>query len=110
MIPVPGKVYTFAQMLKLDLDDSPHLGFEKNGARQVIQCGHVTSDELLSVPGFAESTWRYSHTTDEWIPVFEFVGSEADIDKLVDYREVDGEFADFFPEGMLYVCPKNFPR
>lgn len=52
-------VYSAAQLYALDLPDGPNLGFWVEGHPAVIQTSHVTVEELLSVPGFAVTEWRW---------------------------------------------------
>jgi len=94
--PIRGNVYTLAQVLKLDLDDeSPFLIFVRSKS-MVIQTSHVTDDDLLKVPGMADSQWRYLYTTDECCPIFHFVGPGP----ITDLVDIVGTLA----------TPKGFPR
>jgi hypothetical protein len=98
----PQKVYTFREVCELTLRDSPCLLFwDKEGNRANIQDSHMTREEMLSVPGFADSEWRYIRETHEWIPVFTYAG-KVDIFTFVEpTREYHGE-----PSYAL----KGFPR
>lgn len=106
MNPVMGKVYTYAEIMKLNLTDTPHLKFINmtTVAKEwvVIQQAHVTNEQLLSIPGFAETQWRYMRTTDEEIPIFVHVGGTP-IEDCVDIE--NGK------EGnQAWVTPNGYPR
>lgn len=107
IIPRQGAIYSLQQVLHvLALDDCPHLGFTHKGRHAVIQTSHVGDEDLLKIPGFAKSCWKYIRTTNEWIPVFEF--ADADIEKFVDIEreyDYDGSFTDDF-----WATPKGHPR
>jgi len=101
--------YTYAEIENhLYLRDSPCLWFSYKGIGCPIQTAHVGFGELLNVPGMAESVWRFKEETDEWIPVFHFVGSEEDILKLVDIVEEIPTYHGQKPG--WWVVPKGFPR
>ena len=71
MRPQPNAVYTTAQILQLlELSDTPHLRFycAEYDEIAVVQTGHVTYEQLLAVPGFADLKWTYQYTTREDIP------------------------------------------
>lgn len=74
--PKRGQIYTFEEMTRLDLDDSPHLCFTHEGKSSVIQDSCATNADMLSIPGFAQSKWKYRYTTHECIPIFQYVGEE----------------------------------
>jgi hypothetical protein len=130
--PKRGGVYTLREVeIVLELRDSAHLGFwhdlgaawvcascanddddcpyvHNHKVQCVIQTSHVTRDDLLSIPGFADSKWKYRYETDEWIPVFEFVGTDIQqfvniVPSLCDYN------LDRDPNSQ-WVTPKGFPR
>lgn len=105
--PVSGQVYTLAQIFNdLNLPDSPSLCFSYLVKGGVIQTSHVTHAELLAVPGFAESRWRYRYETSEWIPLFMYAG-EAPITEFV---TIEPWLADFPEAETFWVCPKGHPR
>lgn len=107
VLPRRGALYTLQQILKhLALEDSPVLGFIHKNVLCSIATSHVTSEELLSIPGAAQSNWKYLYTTNDYIPVFDFVG--ADIEKFVNIEQEynpDGSYSKSF-----WVTPKGFPR
>jgi hypothetical protein len=109
-LPVRGEVYTLKEVLQLQLRDGPSLIIQnprgKFPAEGVIQNGHVTDSELLSVPGFAETRWKFSHETSEWIPIFHYT-EEIDIRTFVDI-EVYEDVLEERP--VLWITPKGFPR
>ena len=109
--PKSGAIYTLAQIENaLELDDTPSLYFPRiDGKRGSLQTSHLTREELLSVPGMAESEWQYMHTTEEWIPCFTYVGS-TDPKTVVDAEPV---IDTYFPEREardVWITPKGFPR
>lgn len=115
--PRRGQVYTFAQICKLELRDSPHLGFDhphhtlKHVKCQcVIQESHITVEQSLSVPGFASTKWEYIRETHEWIPVFKYV-DERPITEFVDMEpEVDHPAIVQGRTLGWWVTLKGFPR
>jgi hypothetical protein len=108
--PKPQQTYTLREIWEeLALLDSPSLQtpvrLPDGGIdRSPIQDAHLRVEELLSVPGMAESRWTYQYTTKEWIPVFHFVGEPEDAAKLVDIEP----FID--APGEHWLTPKGFPR
>jgi hypothetical protein len=110
--PVRGQKYTLAEVEKLQLRDSAFLMLTlvKPGSSEgyldqyPIQTSHFHMDDLLKIPEWAGSRWKYMYETTEWIPVFycvsedeELVKGLVDVEKLHDY---DG----------WWVVPKAFPR
>jgi hypothetical protein len=98
MHPIKGTVYTLFEIeTHLTLDDMAHLMFDgPNGRELVVQNSHLTKGQLLSVPGFSGTRWRYLHTTREWIPIFKYVG----VQPITNFLDIDGDWA----------TPKGFPR
>lgn len=106
--PQRGQIYTFAQILKLKLDDEPFLRFMHEGKRAVIQTSHVLDEDLLRIEGFADTQWRYERTTHEWIPLFTYVGYRS----ILDFVTIEPT-APIFKDGSddpYWVCPKGFYR
>lgn len=117
--PRRGRHYTARQLLtgEIYLRDSPFfnltLSFEGRMVRTVIQHSHVTNEELLGVPGFADSLWRYLRETDEWCPIFEFVGTAEQAALLVDTERDNVSKYELEHEGLskyLWTTPKGLPR
>lgn len=111
--PRRGEVFTGAEVMQLPLRDSPSLCVPVKWDADVehdeapIQDAHLTQDELLSVPGFSESRWRFLFETDEWIPVFDFVGTA---DEALAFVDVSKEWDDTYQQHRWWVTPKGFPR
>lgn len=113
MYPVRGNWYTLHQIEKqLSLEDSASLSFEYKGREGCIQNSHLTAEQLLSVPGIADSKWRYRSTTNEWIPVFEY----ADERPITDFVDLERWFdSDYngggqYSDDVWWATPKGFPR
>lgn len=100
--PIPGRVYTLRALFQLHLLDSPHLIINAG----VIQTSHLMEDELLSVPGLADTEWRYTRTTHEWIPLFHCVDNAAVL-QCVDIRP---SLSEFDGPDAKWITPKGFPR
>lgn len=108
--PKRGEVYTYAEIIKLELRDTPCLRFISGDSYSAVQDSHVTEEELLTVPQWAESKWKYQYETSEWIPVFHYVGdielSELlDIEPLINPYEREADGGD-----VMWATPKGFPR
>lgn len=107
-----GVNYTFAQILELTLRDGPHLSFklDVNGKKveACLQDSHVTDEQLLAVPGFAESVWTYRYETSEWIPIFAYASTNVKpITDLIDYEP----WIDPYETRLNFWCtPKGLPR
>ena len=104
MLPKNGEVYTYAQIADgetLELRDAPCLLFMHNDVECVIQTSHVSSDELLQNETWRDSRWVFERETDEWIPVFWYVGDGQEL--------VDIETRHLEPRS-YWVTPKGFPR
>lgn len=105
MTPQRGHVYTLQQIEKaLDLRDSPCLEFVHDNELAVLQTSHLSENELLAVPGFADTQWRYVLETYEWIPVFRYVDTRpitdfVDITVITEYGETE-----------YWATPKGHPR
>lgn len=104
--PVRGAEYTAREVLGLELRDCPFFRFCVNGRIEVIQTSHLTEAELLSVPGFADTRWRYQRETREWIPLFMAVNDDA-VAACVDMEPDRSPYND---QPALWVTPKGFPR
>lgn len=113
--PKQHEVYTLRDIVqKLSLRDSPHLGFqfrspdpqETESVLAVIQNSHVTDEDLLSIPGFADSKWKYLRETEEWIPVFSY----ADELPITDFVEMELDLHPYNLTHQWWVTPKGFPR
>jgi len=103
MKPESGKIYTLHQILtQLTLKDKPCLTFFHCGASCVIQDNHAT--DLLALPKWSESTWRFIRTTHESVPVFQFwLTPELPITDLVDIED------DKYYHDSYWVTPKGMP-
>lgn len=108
MNPQKGEVYTLQPMLtKLDLPDTPSLHFMCQAGERieetVLQTGHVSRDQLLSVPGLAATRWRFLYITWEWIPIFACREAWSTLKTMIDVEGGDDE-------ELLWATPKGFPR
>lgn len=110
--PVVNEVYTLDEIYKLDLRDSPSLCFMYQGLTGCIQDSHLSSENLLAIPGMKESKWKYIYETDEWIPIFQFDQTEdaADISKLVDLEVWVDVLNERNNSKMWWATPKGYPR
>jgi hypothetical protein len=105
--PKREQVYTLEEVInKLHLRDSPSLNFwDEKGNSQVIQTSHILEEDLLTIPGFADSKWKYIMETHEWIPIFRYVDERPMSDFVtMEPWECYGE------PGALWVIPKGYPR
>ncbi len=85
--PIKGRVYTLKELHTLDLWDSPHLGFvNTKGAKDTVQDSHLTTEELLALPGWADTKWEYIFRTREWCEIFRAV-DYTQIQELVEYYD-----------------------
>lgn len=107
--PRAGQTYSLRQIAEtLYLRDSPSLGFTHEGRDGVIQDSHLTEEEMLTVPGFADSQWRFVRETHEWIPIFRYAGSQP----ITDFIEIE-QAVDYWTgrkEDAWWAVPKGFPR
>lgn len=94
--------YTLREVLQLNLLDMPSLCINAG----VIQHSHVTDEQLLSVPGLADTRWYYIRTTHEWIPIFKCVDDAAVI-ACVDIRP---SLSPYDSPDAKWITPKGFPR
>ena len=100
-IPVRGATYNLRTIYQLDLQDSPCLMVMVEGRLYPVQDSHVTIDELLSVPGLADTEWAYRYTTEEWIPVFDSCSGQTAF--FFDIQRLEAEDS-------YWITPKGFPR
>jgi hypothetical protein len=107
--PKPGNVYTYADLQLLPLEDSPCLNVMLEGILYPVQDSHVTPENVIKdCPVWATSRWRYILTTNESIPVFNFVGSNEELMRLIDF-EPGKEYYGMLPCA-IWVTPKGNPR
>ena len=107
--PRSNTTYTLRQIVEeLYLRDSPCLGFRLDGKDGVIQDSHVSGEDMLAIPGFADSQWLYVRETEEWIPIFRYVGSQA-ITDFVDVEDSIDYYTGEVEQNALWVTPKGFP-
>jgi hypothetical protein len=97
--PVFNTVYTFREIVSLDLPDIPFLQFVYNDKSCVIQTSHITNEALLTIPGMSESKWKFERITREYIPLFWY--ADDNIQALVDIKETKNAY---------WVTPKGYPR
>jgi hypothetical protein len=103
--PQIGQNYTLEQIVReLRLRDCPALMVQLNAKMSCVQDSHLSEQELLSVPGFAQTKWRYVRETHEWIPVFHW----ADATDPLTFFDVEPSNDD--PDRYDWVTPKGFPR
>ena len=100
-LPVRGATYNLRTVYKLDLDDSPCLMVQVEGLWYPVQDSHVTIEEMLSVPGLAETKWSYQFTTHEWVPIFR--GPSFKPETFFDIQRLEAE-------DLYWITPKGFPR
>lgn len=91
-------VYTFEELMEMDLPDSPHLQFVHDNQVHVIQTSHVSDERLIKIPGMRKSQWWYEKTTRECVPIFWY--EDEDIMSIVDINDIGGK---------CWVTPKGFP-
>lgn len=108
--PKRHQVYTYSEICKLYLRDTPHLGFQHKNIPGVIQTSHLTEEQLLSVPLLLDSKWVYVRETFEWIPIFTFSSQNTiSITDLVDLEKCKSSKR-YFDEDTWWATPKGFPR
>lgn len=109
--PKVNQNYTISQIYnELRLRDGPHLSSRiTNPLGEVVNV--VVQDTVCSVNdiinSFADKSFKYLYETSEWIPVFEFVGTEQEFLACV---ETAVELDTYFEEGKavsMMVWPKN---
>lgn len=104
--PVRQTQYTVEEIEKyLNLKDTPFLRFMHHGLITNIQTGHLPVP-LYEIPGWKDLSFRYIRTTDEWIPLFNFVGEDAQILALLDIEEGKQIFDNEF---YYWATPKGYP-
>lgn len=105
MHPKVNEIYTLNQICNvLELDDIPCLEF-KFGRYGNVQMSHVTDKEILSIPLFSETKWKYIKTTFEWIPIFKYSEeNKYPISRFL-LLEVDIE-----NPNVWWACPIGFPK
>jgi len=110
IFPRRDEVYTFEQIVhELDLRDSACLTFWENEICQNIQDAHISEHDMLALPHWAESRWKFVMETNEWIPIFRFAkDNEVTIDQLVDKEPHIDPFAK--EAGVLWCVPKGTDR
>lgn len=105
--PKRGNSY-FASTILLDMElpDSPFFRFEHDECGGTIQTSHLTTEQLLSVPGFENTLWKYQYTTREEIPIFAYDtrSNAAPITAFVDLEEMHDSPDEW------WATPKGFPR
>lgn len=109
--PRPGQIFTLGQIEKLPLDDIPALDIEINGNKECVQTSHVNEEKMFrNCPELKDSLWRFEETTDEWIPVFTYIGPKEDLSKLFDWEPYIDPYRDKNEKPSLWITPKGSPR
>lgn len=107
--PKRGQQYTLLQIMKdLYLRDSPHLCIDVEGVDGVMQTSHLTEEELLSVDKIGDTNWQYVRETDEWIPIFKYVGNPHNL-PITHFVDVE-DYAALPPHDheKFWITPKGF--
>ena len=85
--PVKNLVYTVKDIGELQLDDAPFLRVkvpeEYGGGIAPIQ-NNIYNEEILEVIGDLE--FKYQRTTNEWIPLFIYVGDADQLKEVLDFE------------------------
>lgn len=109
--PKCNEIYTIEQIYReLKLRDSPHLGCRITNplgkvVKVVVQDAVAQEDSIIKA--FEGKSFRYLHETSEWIPVFEFIGTEQEFLQCVEIDvDLDPYLKDNEPVGMV-VWPKG---
>lgn len=111
LYPKPGQRFTLAQIEHLPLDDSPGLMVRIKGQQECVQNSHVTEAAMFAAcPALRESMWEYEETTDEWIPIFKYVGPDEQLKDLFDWETYRDPYRDVDEKPSLWVTPKGSPR
>lgn len=109
--PRRSEIYTIEQIYhELKLRDSPHLGCSITNplgelVKVVVQDAMALEADLIKA--FAGKSFRYLYETSEWIPVFEFVGTEQEFLECV---EVNVDLDPYLKPGQavrMLVWPKG---
>lgn len=114
--PIQGESYTYAQILELDLDDSPFLRVPTPAdpitgrlrGLTTIQDAFVDDlDKFAAILG--DRRFKYLFTTNESIPIFEFVGTYDDIKDVLDF-EPCLDTSDIRGSSPWWCTPKAYPN
>lgn len=98
--PYPNAIFSFLEINDLVLGDTPCLLVPVGSQSYPIQDGHVSVEQMLSVPGIKESMWRYIRTTMEGIPIFISMHTEEECLQWIDISITSDGYC---------VSPKGFP-
>lgn len=106
--PVPDGVYTTRQIYEqLNLPDDPALQVWTMDGYQPIQTSHVTSEQILALPGVAELKWEFKWITREEIPIFRYFFLDLDIG---DFITVEDSVCEFDKPRTKWICFKGLYR
>lgn len=109
--PIRGQVYTVKEIVNdLRLRDNPCLCSEITNpvgekVEVVIQTSCCGDDDLIRIMG--DARYRYIKETFEWIPIFEFVGTEEEFLKTVDCAVTLDQFLKEEDPVEMTVWPKG---
>lgn len=113
--PIQGKSYTYAQILELDLSDSPFLRVPTPADPITGRSMRLTpiQDACVDDPHefatiLGDRRFKYIFTTNESIPIFEFVGTYDDIKDVLDFEP----WLDIYIRGSTpwWCTPKAYPN
>lgn len=110
-LPNMGTILTFAEIIELELPDSPCFEFKLDGLTGWIQDSHISIDKLKTCDGLMATKWKYLFTTNEWIPVFRYA-DDTDLRTVLDIELMDRE-KNYTPDDepdTWWATPKGFPR
>ena len=105
--PKVSNVYTLAEIVELDLRDSPCLMFDYEGERCSIQDSHFDYTPVWKSAPWADIRFKYIRETHEWIPIFRVV--EEDLEKLIALLDIEPSTCNFSDDA-YWVVPKAYPR
>lgn len=101
MNPIRNKIYSFEEILQLNLTDDPFLRFVCNGDIHTIQ--NTDSEHVRNNRAWLDSKWAYALTTREGIPLFHYRGRHSELIKMIDIEPLRDPYA---KELGLWVTPK----
>lgn len=112
--PQRGVVYSLSEVLcDLELLETACLCFRvqdlcypenRSTTEQVLIYSHLKDEQLLAMPGWSETQWKFAYETDEWMPVFVAIDDIA-VEKLCVIEPLVGR--DVRYSSSMWVFPRG---
>ena len=109
-LPKVGKIYTARFIYEnLQLQDEPIFTISYREKTGVIQT-NISMEDISGIEEFMNSTWKYVHTTPEWVSIFHYEGEIEFLLGILDMEPMIDCFSGKVKDNEWWVTFKKFPH